>query len=60
MQAVCAAFTLQPRGQAWLQVFCPAFDAYVRPLQRLQLLSPFVGLKVPAWHGYTAPKPFLK
>ena len=60
MQSVCAGFTLQPRGQTWLQVFCPAFDAYVRPLQRLQLLSPLVGLEVPAWQGNTAPMRFLK
>jgi hypothetical protein len=48
MQAVCASFTLQPRGQTRLQVFCPAFEAYVRPLQRRQLPTPLAGLYVPA------------
>ena len=60
MQAVCAGFTLQPRGQTCLQVCCPVFGAYVRPLQRLQLALPLACLKVPAWQGYTAPKRFLK
>jgi hypothetical protein len=60
MQVVCAGFTLQPRGQTWLQVFCPALEAYVRPLQRLQPLTPLAALNVPAWQGYTAPKRFLK
>ena len=57
---MCAAFTRQPRGQTRLQLFCPALEAYVRPLQRLQLALPLADLKVPAWQGYTAPKRFLK
>ena len=58
---MCAAFTLRSAGAdlaAWSSAL--PLDAYVRPLQRLQLPTPLAGLKVPAWQGYTAPKRFLK